>query len=365
MDISISAKKRSIWSRFANWTLRHKKIAIGIAASFTLVAVSGVTAAFLYPMPASPKPQVAAAITSPAPEPQKWYSPLTGVEVPDEATTKRQVTAIMIENSVFARPQSSLKAAGVVFEAIAEGGITRFLTLHQEDRPQMIGPVRSLRPYYIDWVASFDAAVAHVGGSYNALKTIRNGQFKDIDQFFNGSYYWRATDRDAPHNVYTNFDKLDALNKSKGFVSSAFTPWARKLNSPSATPTASKIDITISSGDFNVHYDYDAPSNTYIRSEGGKGHKDREAGQLAPNVVIALKIPTQLGFEDGYREQMSTIGIGTAYIFQDGIVTEAIWRKPSQKAQIQFYDKLGRIVALNPGQTWISVTAPEKKVTWQ
>jgi hypothetical protein len=133
---------------------------------------------------------------------QKIYSQLTGKEV-SEDDSKRPVTAIIIENSPDARPQSGLKNSGVVFEAIAEGGITRFLTLYQEDQPQLIGPVRSLRPYYIDWLAAFDPSVAHVGGSLNALQEIRNGSYKDIDQFSHADTYWRARDRYAPHNVYT------------------------------------------------------------------------------------------------------------------------------------------------------------------
>jgi hypothetical protein len=140
-------------------------------------------------------------------------SPLTGVQVPPELA-KRPVTGIMIENSIYARPQSGIQDAGVVFEAIAEAGITRFLTLYQDAKPQYIGPVRSLRPYYIDWAGSFDASIAHIGGSPDALKRIRNGG-KDLDQFFNSGSYWRQPTREAPHNVYTSFKLLDRLNRQK------------------------------------------------------------------------------------------------------------------------------------------------------
>lgn len=294
-----------------------------------------------------------------------YYSPLSGMPVADEAATKRQVTAIMLENSLDSRPQSGIKPAGVIFEAIAEGGITRFVTLHQENRPQLIGPVRSLRPYYIDWLAPFDAAVAHVGGSANALKEIRNGQYKDIDQFFAGSYYWRSTDRVAPHNVYTSFDKLDALNQSKGFTSSVFSGFPRKTDSPATVKNATTINVNISSATYNSAYTYDTATNSYIRSEGGKPHTDREAGQLTPKVVIAIKVPTQIGFEDGYREQMNTNGAGQAYIFQDGQYIAGFWRKDTKKDQIRFYDQAGIPIALNAGQTWITAIAPNKSVTWQ
>lgn len=359
--------KTSLWQKFRQFTDNHRVLAICIVVGFFLIGVGLIIAGFALQPQAKvvKKPAPEAVQAMPEPTPQAFYSPMTGVKVPDEATTKRQVTAIMLENSMDARPQSGLKDAGVVFEAIAEGGITRFLTLHQEDRPQMIGPVRSLRPYYVDWLAPFDAAVAHVGGSLSALNEIRNGSYKDIDQFFNGKYYWRATDRYAPHNVYTSFDKLDELNAAKGFKSSSFTGFARKLDSPAAAPNASKINVAISSAAFNSSYTYNPATNSYDRSEGGAPHNDREAGRISPKVAIVIKVQMKMGFEDGYREQITTTGHNTAYIFQDGMVIEGFWNKPDKKSQMRFYDKTGHQIALNAGQTWITAIPQEKSVTWQ
>lgn len=361
-------QKHTLWSRLQDFAYARPKTTAALTLGIFLITLAAPLAAwFLTPQPKQPETQAAAKIISepPQPAPKKFYSPLTGAEVADEATTKRQVTGIMLENSMSARPQSGIKDSGVVFEAIAEGGITRLAVLYQEQRPGLIGPVRSLRPYYIDWMAPFDAAIGHVGGSANALKTIRNGSFKDIDQFFNGPYYWRATDRVSPHNVYTSFDKLDELNQKKGFTSSSFTGWPRKAEHAAETPNANKITIPVSSATFNVAYDYDRTTNSYIRFIGGAPSKDRESGQVTPKVVVAIKVPRHLGFEDGYREQMTTTGVGDAYIFQDGVVIQAHWRKDGQKNQMTFHDNNGRVVLLNPGQTWVTVVAPGKNITWQ
>ena len=360
----------SIWQRIRQWITAHKKASVSIGIVIFLLLAGGGMVLYLW---LKPKPQAVANVpasapvtTSPAPTAPKYYSPLTGREVADEGATHRSVTGIMIENSDLARPQSGLNDAGVVFEAIAEGGITRFAALYQDTAPKLIGPVRSVRPYYLDWMAAFDATIVHVGGSANALTEVRSGAFKDADEFFNGGYFWRATDRYAPHNVYTSFQNLDKLNADKGYVSSTFTGWPRKEDSPPVTPNASSININISSADFNVHYDFDKGCNCYDRYEGGAKQLDRETGQNAkPKVVIAMKVPTTIGFEDGYREQMTTIGSGTAYVFQDGTVTVGTWNKASQKAQIQFKNDKGDDVKLNRGQTWVSVTAPDESVTWQ
>lgn len=300
------------------------------------------------------------------PEPPKFYSPLTGVPVPDEGFTKKPVTAIMIENSPEARPQSGLRDAGVVFEAIAEGGITRFIALYQEGRPGLIGPVRSVRPYYVEWAAGFDPAVAHIGGSARALQMIRSGSYgTDLDQFFNAGSYWRAADRAAPHNVYTNFDRLDALNAARGKTTSTFVFSPRTDDNKSPTPNAANININVSYGAFNVDYTYDPATNTYLRSQGGAPHVDREAGQIQPKVVIAIKVNMSLGFEDGNREQITTTGTGQAYIFQNGTVQEATWSKADAKARLIFTAADGREVPLNRGQTWITALATNRSVSWR
>jgi hypothetical protein len=349
-----------------NWFRRHKKLAVLLSVVAVLLIAGGVATAlyFVNKKPAEPAPTK---VVKPAekPAPINYYSPLTGAKVTDEAATKQAVTAIMLENSPDARPQSGLKNAGVVFEAIAEGGITRFAAIYQEDKPGLIGPVRSVRAYYVDWIAAFNASIAHVGGSAAALKEVRNGSYRDIDQFFNAGSYYRATDRYAPHNVYTTFAKLDALNAAKGYTSSTFNGFTRKDSAAAATPAATAVNVTISSAAYNSAYSYNKTTNTYDRSEGGAPHMDREAGQISPRVVIVMKIPERTVKEDGYREQIDTIGSGQATIFQDGTVQQVTWSKASKTEQIKFTDAEGKDVPLARGQTWLTSVPQNGGVTWQ
>jgi hypothetical protein len=296
-------------------------------------------------------------------------SPLTGVQV-DPALTNRPVTGIMIENSVFARPQSGLQDAGVVYEAIAEGGITRFLALFQEAQPQYVGPVRSLRPYYIDFAAPFQASIAHVGGSPEALARVRNGSYRDIDQFFNSGFYYRNSLRAAPHNVYTSFSRLDTLNHAKGYTSSTFTVWPRKADKKLAIPTAKSIDVQISSPDYYSHYDYEAASNTYVRNEGGAPHleltsaNDRTGVRIAPKVIITMVMGYSIA-ADRQHSVYGDTGSGQAMIFQDGGVTNATWVKPDQASQIAFMDANNQPIKLNTGQTWLTLVAAPNKVIYK
>lgn len=355
--------KHKLWAKVKSWVKTHRTRTYLIVGA-VLIAIAGATA---WAILSRPLPEVKTVYVPPKPKPKPvYYSPLTGLKVKNQAATAMPVTAIMIENSPDARPQSGLKQAGVVYEAIAEGGITRFLTLHQQDKPQLVGPVRSLRMYYVDWLAPYQASVAHVGGSRESLNEIRNGSYRDIDQFFNAGSYWRATDRWAPHNVYTSFAKLDALNKQKGYKTSKFKGFARTDGKPAKKPGATKIAINFSSPLFNTAYTYDKKHNRYLRSQAGEPHVDREDGQIAPSVVIALKIDMSLVLQDGYREDIKTTGSGEAVIFQNGTAKKAVWHKPSRKAQLSFTDKKGKAIPLVRGQTWIAAIPNNSgSVTWQ
>ncbi len=361
-----NTKKPSPFTKLTAWAKAHPRKAFAIA-SVLIVLISGAIVYAILVLGEKPAPVAKAPTTTTKPvEAKKYYSPLTGVLVKNEAEINMATTAIMIENSPEARPQSGLKQSGVVYEAIAEGGITRFLTIHQQDKPALIGPVRSLRMYYVDWLAPYNASVAHVGGSAAALAEIRNGNYRDIDQFFNAGTYWRASDRYAPHNVYTSFERLDALNQAKGYTQSSFTAFSRTDGKPVESPDASNIAITISGPTYNSNYAYDKASNTYARSQAGAPHLDREDGQITPSVVIAMKVDMTKIMEDGYRESITTTGSGEAVIFQNGTAQTVTWTKADRASQLRFVDASGKDIPLVRGQTWIAaIPNSGGAVSWQ
>lgn len=357
-------------SKIPFWDNLGKKQKLLVIGSICLIFISSVGAAALL-LRRDPPQTPSVAIEEPAPEPAPpepepttAQSRLTGLEVAKELVSL-PVTGVMIENSPDARPQSGLKDAGIVFEAIAEGGITRFLALYQDGQPDYVGPVRSVRPYYLDWLQGFDASIAHVGGSAEALQMIRNLGIKDLDQFSNTGPYQRVSGRYAPHNMYTSLPKLVETGKSKGFTNSDFLSLVRKPQPElNPTPTARTIDLAISSYLYNVHYDYDPATNTYLRNEGGKPHIDERSGsQLNPKVIIAIVVPYSI-HSNGVNSQYQTIGSGKAYIFQDGTAIEGIWEKTGAKTQIKFGDNLGGSVALSPGQTWITAVKAANNVSY-
>lgn len=353
-----------------NWTKKHWWIASGIAFVVVAVGVTGTVLLLHSDKAAAPAHKQEAAKTTPAPaKPTTIYSTLTGLPVSSASVNQTPVTAVMIENSTFARPQSGLDQAGVVFEARAEGGITRFVALYQDSSPAYVGPVRSVRPYYIQWLLGFDAAVAHVGGSAEALQDLKTWGVKNLDQETNGSYFSRITARAAPHNVYTSIANLNALETKLGYGAPHYTGFARNTAAtPLKTPTTTSIDFNISSADYEVHYDYNAATNSYERSEGGAPHMEVDQNgnktQIAPKVVVALVMSATLE-SDGLHMQYGTIGSGQMYVFQDGGVEQGTWHKTANTSQFTFTDANGKTLALDPGQTWITALGASNLVSYK
>ena len=333
-----------------------------------LVVIVIVVGIYFLTKPSTQKPKVAVVTVHKVVVPTTVPSTLTGLPVPP-ATNQLPITAVMVENNVAARPQSGLGSAGVVFEALAEGGITRFVAIFQSNDSTSIGPVRSARPYYISWILGFDAAYAHVGGSPEALSDISQLKVKNIDQFANSAAFQRVSSKEAPHNVYTSTAQLNKVEVAKGYTSSHFTSWKRKAASPLKVPTASTINLTLASADYNDSYTYNPTTNDYSRFNGGAPQIDANTNQqIKVPVVISIVVPESNGPLDSsnaYYSEYQTIGSGAAYIFQDGGVTVGQWTKTSNTSQIQFTTTGGQPIALNPGEAWITAVKTASAVTYK
>lgn len=360
-NTTMPKKPKSKWHQFdkLNWPPGKKEWIIFII--ILLLLAGGGYLLFHKNKPATIKP-----IPKVTSETKTVPSTLTGLPV-DPSVNQRTVTGVMIENSTFARPQSGLGQAGVVFEAVAEAGITRFLALYQDTAPSNVGPIRSARPYYVQWDLGFDAGYAHVGGSPEALADIKTWNVRDLNQFSNGGSYHRISSRAAPHNVYTSIATLNQLEVQKGYTTSKYTGFARKKKAnpnKKLAPTAKSINLTLSGPVYSVHYDYNAASNNYARGMGGAPHIDANTNkQITPVVVIALVIPYNLE-ADGYHSNYGIIGSGPVYVFQDGGVITGTWAKASNTAQFTFKDASGKTIKLNPGQTWLTAVAGAAKVSY-
>lgn len=292
---------------------------------------------------------------------------LDGVLVPPENANEYPV-AVMIENLVTVRPQSGLAEAGVVYEALAEGGITRFMAMYAGEVTNEIGPVRSARPYFVEWVSEYDALYAHCGGSPQALEMISAYDIKTINQIGGDhAYYWRDPIIAAPHNLFTSTELLTFALRDKNLIDEVptYTPWKFKDEAKLADrPTEDRtINIEFSGPDYAVEYRYDREANSYQRFNGGMEHLDANTGnQLAPKNVIVQKV-VETPLDDQGRINLDVVGEGEAIIFTNGKTVEGKWEKDDRVARTIYYDQDGKEIELSRGQTFVEIVPEGKEVT--
>ena len=392
--------KKSKKTKKQNFFSKHK-IPIIIAIVILFVAIAGaIYFLILRPMWEEKPATNDSTAEEVEPEPIRYYSRLSGEEIANDDLNNLPTFCVQIPNGTDgARPQVGLAGAPIIFEAIAEGGITRFAAIFQGYNTAMLGPIRSLRLYYLEWDTPFDCTVVHAGGADDALRAVKSGGYRDLTE--NNTYMWRSTAYRAPNNLFTSTDLLNKFNADRSFTSSnpagltRFTPDEAELDrlatveatksktstdengkevEQPGTPLVAEVSLKFGNNmqNFDLKYTYDAPTNSYKRFyasgnphtayicpyEGisAKPNPARECGevrQLNPNVVIALMVEQSIA-SDGYHQNIKTTGTGDAYIFQNGTAIKATWEKADKSAQFKFTDENGEEVKLVPGQAWIT-----------
>lgn len=288
---------------------------------------------------------------------------LDGVMVPAGQEAKRPL-AVMVENHTDARPWSGLDQASVVFEAPVEGGITRFMALFDSTSTvNEIGPVRSARPYYVDWAAGYKAAYAHVGGSPAAIdliKTFATSTLFDVNEFYNGSTFWRDGRRVAPHNAYTSIELLNA-NVEKKNATSTMAPKSWSFQDEATTTDRGDNGSVISipyGGSYNVSWKYDKEQNRYIRQNRGSPMTTRDGKWIEAKNVIMILTDSKVLDEVG-RLEVRTVGSGDATMYRDGKQYLIRWKR-SPGEPMKFEGRDGADVLLNRGMTWVEVTTDSR-----
>lgn len=298
-----------------------------------------------------------ATASAPAPAPtseeKALIAPLTGLPVNQKVDNRPMM--VMINNQSQARPQSGLTHADVLYEVLAEAEITRLVALFQSDKTdEPIGPVRSIRPYFIDIGKMYDAIPVHAGGSPDAYAVLQNEDIQDLDEISNaGPYFWRENFRKAPHNLYTRLSKLDAGAAKLGHrqtIQSAASPVFAPMKETPAGELAAKAEITFLTKNYVVSYNFDSSTSTYKRSINGEPHLDlNNKQQLDTKNVIILGAEHKVLDSEGRREVKLT-GTGPAYVLQMGKLIKGEWHR-SKENELFKLRKDGKEIALLPGKS--------------
>ncbi|MFD0672265.1 DUF3048 domain-containing protein [Cohnella sp. GCM10027633] len=303
--------------------------------------------------------------TTPAPTPVAAFTaPLTGLPV--EQTVTNRPFAVMINNFGPARPQSGLTQADTVWEIEAEGGITRLVAIFQsKEFTDPIGPVRSIRPYFIQVGEFYNSVIAHVGASNDALAIIQRQKKQTLDEINNsGASFYRDNSRKAPHNVYTTLEKLRAGAAKRKYPETATVPLLTFDPAPPGlitAATATEIKIKFAIEDYKVSYAYDAATKLYNRSINDKPHidKNNNAQLTATNLaVLATKVQT---YDDYGRLVVDLDKGGDAVLFQQGKVIECKWER--KQGDVIRLVKDGKELPFLPGVTYYHVVPSAKALS--
>ncbi len=299
---------------------------------------------------------------------------------------KRRPLGIMVQNNIEARPQSGLSSSDVIYEAVAEGGITRTLNIFYCDEAKIVGSVRSVRIYFLRLLQAYGdkPLFAHVGGANtpgpaDALGEIRKigwAGVNDMDQFrIPYPMYWRDYDRlpnrATEHTVKTN--KLSQVDEKGKAWNASFKPWKFKDDAKAdQRGTVKEIAFGFWSNsigsDYTVQWDYDKEGNLYKRINGGEPHMDKNTDKQLETknvvVVFAEESVANDGYEHGQHLLYDIIGDGDALVFQDGKSIKGTWKKPKDTEMMRFYDENDKEISLVRGKIWVEVLPTGNKVSY-
>lgn len=301
----------------------------------------------------------------------------------------RRPLAVMIENHEESRPQSGLIDSDIVYETVAEGGITRFMVLfycQASAYESIIGPVRSVRTYFLDWASEYNFPLyTHVGGANtpgpaNALGQIVDygwSAANDINQFSVGyPTFWRDYERlgrtvATEHTMYSTTEKLWAVAEKRGYTNEDpegedwqddFQPWSFAKDEAKFADRGDMASIDYNFWDkpeYEVSWQYDKENNLYKRFNDGQPHKDLNVDEQLTAKNVVVQFATERSANDGYPGNIhllyGTTGKGQALIFKDGQVEKGTWSKAKRTARTTYYDSKGKEIKFNPGHIWLSV----------
>ena len=317
---------------------------------------------------------------------------VTQTETPKEelkpktlAGTARPI-AFMIDNNINAMPQAGLEQADIVYEMIVEGGETRLMAIIQDKEIKKIGPLRSVRHYYLDYMLENDAICVHYGQSPQAKSDITKLKIDDINGIYESATdFWRDSSRYAPHNAVTSTDKLTSLIENKGFRTT--TNKKTVLNygvdevnlpdekeEPAEGETEGKITnlantVTIPYSAYNtVRYEYDEKSKEYIRYSRDNKQTDWNTKNTVKTKNIIITKCQNTTLEDGSgkgRQTLDNIKTLDGYYITNGKYIPIKCYKSSRSSQTIYKDLEGNEIKVNDGKTFIQICPINSKISFK
>ncbi|MDF2675012.1 MAG: hypothetical protein K0R09_3281 [Clostridiales bacterium] len=300
----------------------------------------------------------------PQPEPKDTFVPIeVGI----------RPYAVMIDNEGYrVLPQGGLDKAQIIYEIIVEGGETRLMPVFWGVNPEMIGPVRSARHYFLDYALEHDAIYVHYGQSPQALSDIKTLKVTAINGMYIGKKaFWDITkDRNNWQDTYTSMEKLKAYAESVKYRATTEKGPVMEFNIVKTDLMSEEKVVEIElkySTAYTSGFKYDEESSMYLRYRKGEPQMERVTGEQlkAENIIIQITKTSSIDGDAKGRLEVKTVGQGKGYYITQGKKVDIKWSKASRSKPTIYTLEDGTPLRLNPGQTWIQIMPIQGKVTFK
>ncbi len=309
-----------------------------------------------------------------------YANPLTGEGLYEDISGKRPV-AVMFNNLKKALPQIGVSKADVLYEVVAEGGITRIMGVYQDlEGVGELGSIRSARDYYVSLALGHDAIYIHAGGSPQAYEAFSAWGVTNID-FVNGPYgdmCWRDPERrqaaGLEHSLFTSSEKIleqmpsrFRLERKEDYEAD----WWSFSGQPSGEGTPA-VKLTVPFSNYKTGYfTYDPDAEQYFIRQNLDG-EDIPYIDGATNEPVGVSnvfvLYTDVGLIPGDaagRMSVRTTGAGDGLFLRNGQLYEITWSRDKRTDQFFFLDSSGQALYMAPGPSYINIVSTSAQVTWE
>jgi hypothetical protein len=284
--------------------------------------------------------------------------PLTGVTVDEVA--QRPALAIKIENSRESRPQTGLEHADMVWEEVVEGGITRYVAVYHSSIPDVVEPVRSVRPMDPAIVAPLDGILAYSGAQPPFIAAVGDAGTQSVIMDSGDAGFSRDPNRYAPHNVIGDPEAFLAQDDGERTA----PPPAQFRFGQSGESTAAvdgvatkRLEVVMSRAQTSV-WDWRKKAEVWQRSEGSEASMSTSGEQHAAENVVVLEVEV---VNTSYKDpsgapvpETQLVGSGTGVVASGGKTLDVEWSKESLHDPVVLTAG-DEPVELEPGRTWVEL----------
>ena len=293
-----------------------------------------------------------------------FRNPLTGEAGYDESLLGNRPVMVVVENHPQARPQWGLTSSDIVFEMVAEGGITRMILMYADASrlPDKIGPVRSARHYFLDLAEGYDAIFTHFGQSPYAKKQLANHGINNVNGYVDGKYFARDKSRnvDSEHTAYTTKDKVITAIADKNYRTTLNDGYENAFlfnedgNKVLADGSCVSATVSFSSG-FTYTLNYDKQENLYYSSLNGNPFVSSDGTQQSFTNVVILYTSISAISGDAKNRVDFDLSSGHGTYISNGSYEAIEWEKGDSTDMLKLYDTNGEELKLNVGKTYIAI----------